>query len=73
MTKVKTCTEVESMPAYPMSKMGNCPEPRAQGDPALTEGLLKIKGKERKKKKKKKEKKEKRKKDRREGRNVKKK
>ena len=47
------------MPAYPMSKMGNCPEPRAQGDPALTEGLLKIKGKERKKKKKKKEKKKK--------------
>ena len=27
----------QSMPAYPMGKMGNCPGPRAQGGPALAE------------------------------------
>jgi len=28
------------MPAYPMGKMGNCPGPRAQGGPALAEGVI---------------------------------
>ena len=30
-----------SMPAYPMDKMGNYPGPRAQGGPALSEGVIK--------------------------------
>ena len=29
-----------AMPAYPMGKMGNCPGPRAQGGPALAEGVI---------------------------------
>ena len=64
---------VNPMPAYPMGKMGNCPGPRAQGGPALTEGVFenqRKRGKE--KEKEKKNKREKRKKDRREGRKVKK-
>ena len=38
-----------------MSKMGNCPGPRAQGGPALTEGVIehqRKKGKRKRKKKK---------------------
>ena len=29
-----------SMPVYPMGKLGNCPGPRAQGGPALAEGVI---------------------------------
>ena len=45
------------MPAYPMGKMGNCPGPRAQGGPALAEGIIenqRKRGGERKRKGKKK-------------------
>ena len=43
------------MPAYPMGKMGNCPGPRAQGGPALAEGVIenqRKRGKEKKVRKK---------------------
>ena len=48
------------MPAYPMGEMGNCLGPRAQGGPALAEGVIENQRKRGKEKKKKKEKGQKR-------------
>ena len=48
------------MPAYPMGKMGNCPGPRAQGGPALAEGVIENQRKRGERKRKKTEKREER-------------
>ena len=44
---------IDTMPAYPMGKMGNCPRPCAEGGPALAEGVFenqRKRGKEKEKK-----------------------